>query len=90
MQESFTICPRCEGNACHEISNDKLIVWSCFGCVILEDKSLVFADGKTSEEWKWAGVQSKDGKADMTTVKYFEEKEFMEALDYIGFFEKQK
>jgi hypothetical protein len=26
----------------------------------------------------------------MTTVKYFEEKEFMEALDYIGFFEKQK
>jgi hypothetical protein len=131
MQESFTVCPRCEGNACHEISNDKLTVWSCFGCgftsnstltedklkevesvipqlykdirfkdskgyywypnsVLLEDKSLVFADGKTSEEWKWAGVQSKDGKADMTTVKYFEEKEFMEALDYIGFFEKQK
>jgi hypothetical protein len=131
MQESFIVCPRCEGNACHEISNDKLTVWSCFGCgftsnstltedkleevesvipqlykdikfkddkgyywypnsVILEDKSLVFADGKTSEEWKWAGVQSKDGKADMTTVKYFEEKEFIEALDYIGFFEKQK
>jgi hypothetical protein len=131
MQESFTVCPRCEGNACHEISNDKLTVWSCFGCgftsnstltedkleevesvipqlykdlkfkddkgyywypnsVMLEDKSLVFADGKTSKEWKWAGVQSKDGKADMTTVKYFEEKEFMEALDYIGFFEKQK
>ena len=131
MQESFTVCPRCEGNACHEISNDKLTVWSCFGCgftsnstliegkleevevvipqlykdlrfkddkgyywypnsVMLEDKSLVFADGKSLEEWKWAGVQSKDGKADMTTVKYFEEKEFMEALDYISFFEKQK
>jgi hypothetical protein len=26
----------------------------------------------------------------MTTVKYFDEKEFMEALDYIGFFEKKK
>jgi hypothetical protein len=131
MQESFIICPKCEGNACHEVSNDKLTVWSCFGCgftsnstltedkleevevvipqlykdlkfkddkgyywypnsIMLEDKSLIFADGKTSEEWKWAGVQSKDGKADMTTVKYFEEKEFMEALDYIGFFEKQK
>ena len=131
MQESFTVCPRCEGNACHEISNDKLTVWSCFGCgftsnstltedkleevesvipqlykdlrfkddkgyywypnsVMLEDKSLIFADGKSSEEWKWAGVLSKDGKADMTTVKYFGEKEFMEALDYIGFFEKQK
>ena len=58
--------------------------------VILEDKSMVFADGKSKDEWKWAGVLSKDGKADMSTVKYFEEKNFMEALDYIGFFEKQK
>jgi hypothetical protein len=58
--------------------------------VILDDKAMVFADGKSTEDWKWAGIQSKDGKADMTTVKHFEEKEFMEALDYIGFFEKQK
>lgn len=131
MQEQLIICPRCGGNACHEVSNDKLTVWSCFGCgftsnstltedkltiteevmpqlyidlkfkdesgyhwypstVILEDKSMVFADGKSTEDWKWAGVQSKDNKADMSTVKYFEEKDFMEALDYIGFFEKQK
>ena len=58
--------------------------------VMLEDRSMVFADGRSIDDWKWAGVQSKDGKADMTTVKYFEEKEFMEALDYIGFFQKQK
>jgi hypothetical protein len=58
--------------------------------VMLEDRSMVFADGRSVDNWKWAGVQSKEGKADMTTVKYFEEKEFMEALDYIGFFEKQK
>jgi len=131
MQESLIICARCEGNACHEASNDQLTIWSCFGCgftanstltddkieevetvipqlykdlkfkdkkglywypnsVMLEDKSMVFADGKSIDDWKWAGVKSKDGKADMTTVKYFEEKEFMEALDYIGFFEKQK
>jgi hypothetical protein len=51
---------------------------------------MVFADGKSTKDWKWAGVQSKDNKADMTTVKYFEEKDFMEALDYTGFFEKQK
>jgi hypothetical protein len=51
---------------------------------------MVFADGKSADEWKWAGVQSKDDKADMSTVKYFEERDFMEALDYIGFFEKQK
>ena len=131
MKEQLIICPRCGGNACHEASNEKFTVWSCFGCgftanvttieenleniegvmpqlyidlkfkdengyywypstVILEDKSMVFADGKTIEDWKWAGVQAKDGKADMTTIKHFEEKDFMEALDYIGFFEKQK
>jgi ribosomal protein L37E len=131
MKEQMIMCPRCGGNACHEASNEKLTVWSCFGCgftsnstivegnlqevesvvpqlyldlkfkdtngyywypntVILEDKSMVFADGKTTEDWRWAGVQSKDGNADMTTIKHFEEKDFMEALDYIGFFEKQK
>ena len=131
MKESLGTCPRCSGNACHEASNEKFTVWSCFGCgftantttvdenlenieevmpqlyidlkfkddkgynwypstVILDDKAMVFADGHSKEDWKWAGVQSKDGKADMSTVKYFEEKEFMEALDYIGFFEKQK
>jgi hypothetical protein len=131
MNEKLITCPRCKGNACHEASNDKFTLWSCFGCgftanstlvenkikeveevlpqlyldlkytdsqgyywypntVILEDKSMVFADGKSTIDWKWAGVQSKDGKADMETIKHFEEKEFMEALDYIGFFEKQK
>jgi hypothetical protein len=51
---------------------------------------MVFADGKSTEDWKWAGIQSKDGKADMSTIKHFEEKEFIEALDYIDFFTKQK
>ena len=131
MNEKLTICPRCSGDACHEASNEKLTVWSCFGCgftsnstiiegnlqevesvvpqlylnlkfkdangyywypntVILEDKSMVFADGKTTEDWKWAAVQSKDGKSDMTTKQEFEQYDFMEALDYVGFFEKQK
>jgi hypothetical protein len=58
--------------------------------VMLEDKSMVFADGKTTEDWKWAAVQSKDGKADMSTKQEYEQHDFMEALDYIGFFEKQK
>jgi hypothetical protein len=58
--------------------------------VMLEDKSMVFADGKNKDDWKWAAVQSKEGKADMATVKYFEERDFMEALDYIEYFEKGK
>jgi hypothetical protein len=129
MKESLTICPKCGGDACHKAENEKLTVWSCFGCgytsnttiteenisniesvmpqlyldlkfqdpkghywypntVILEDKSMIFADGKTIEDWKWAAVQSKDGKADMSTKQEYEQHDFMEALDYIGFFEK--
>jgi hypothetical protein len=90
MKESLIICPKCGGNACHEASNEKLTVWSCFGCgftsnttttdsniesieavipqlykdikfqdkkgyywypstVILEDKSMVFADRNCSK-----------------------------------------
>jgi hypothetical protein len=58
--------------------------------VILEDKSMVFVDGKSAEDWKWAALQSKDGKSDMTTKQEYEQHDFMEALDYIGYFEKQK
>jgi hypothetical protein len=131
MKESLIICPKCGGDACHEASNNKITVWSCFGCgftanttttdinietieavmpqlyidlkfkdqkgyywypstVILEDKSMVFAEGTSIDDWKWSAVQTKDGKADMTTKKEYEINDFMEALDYIGFFEKQK
>ena len=53
---------------------------------MLEDKSMVFAEGTSVEDWKWSAVQSKDGKADMTTKQEFAERDFMEALDYIGYF----
>ena len=130
MQETLTICPRCKGNACHEASNDKLTVWSCFGCgftsnstltedkletvesvvpqlykdlkfkdengyhwypnsIILSDKSMVFAEGTSVEDWKWSAVQSKEGKADMTTKQEFPEREFMDALEYIGYFNQK-
>ena len=57
--------------------------------VILDNKSMVFAEGNSIADWKWSAVQSKDGKADMTTKKEFEERDFMEALDYIGYFNQQ-
>lgn len=56
--------------------------------VTLDDKSMVFAEGKTVDDWKWSSVKAKDGKADMTTKKEFGVKDFMEALDYIGYFEE--
>jgi len=57
--------------------------------VILDDKSMVFAEGKSTEDWTWSAVQSKDGKPDMTTKKEFAERDFMEALDHIGYFKQQ-
>ena len=57
--------------------------------VMLDDKSMVFAEGKTKEDWKWSAVQAKDGKPDMSTKKEFIESDFMEALDYIKYFEQK-
>jgi hypothetical protein len=57
--------------------------------VLLEDKSMVFAEGTSVNDWKWSAVQSKDGKADMTTKQEFIERDFMDALEYIGYFNKK-
>jgi hypothetical protein len=58
---------------------------------------MVFADGSGRGNWKWAAVKAvkipkKDRekykgekyKADMSTIKHFVEREFIEALSYIG------
>jgi hypothetical protein len=127
MTEKLIDCPRCGSNACSEVSDEKLTVWTCFGCgftsnstmtslneahaeevmpelfralkftdekgynwypivVTLDNKSMVFAEGTSVKDWKWSAVQSKEGKADMTTKQEFVERDFMEALDYIGYF----
>ena len=54
----------------------------------VKDKGSVFANGSDRKNWKWAGVKAikdkeKGYKTDMSTVKYFEECDFMEALSYI-------
>lgn len=130
MKESLIICPRCNSNACHEASNEKFTMWSCFGCgftsnstmtdehapkaeetlpelykalrfrdekgyhwypiaLTFDDKSMVFAEGTSVETWKWSAIQAKNGKPDMTTKKEFEERDFMEALDYVGYFNQK-
>ena len=54
--------------------------------VMLENKSMIFADGKSADDWKWAAVKGKDDKADMTTKQDFDQNNFMDALEYIGYF----
>ena len=63
----------------------------------IKDKGMVFVDGVSRNDWKWAGVKAipvleeeKDKykgekyRADMSTLKNFEERDFIEALSYIG------
>jgi hypothetical protein len=70
------------------------------------EKGMIFANGKSSDNWKWAAVlavpvteeekekypiPNKEGeyykwRMDMSTMKEFKEKDYIEALDYIGIF----
>lgn len=69
--------------------------------VTLPEKGMVFADGTSKDDWLWAGVlttaiteeesnkfpEHQKNKIDHTTMKYFDRKDFMDALEYIGFFD---
>jgi len=65
----------------------------------IPEKGMVFVDGTDKKNWRWAGVkaiplqegdkkisENQTHKMDMKNVKHFEQKDFMEAADYIGMF----
>lgn len=69
------------------------------GTVTLPAKGMVFIDGTSKENYKWAAVKAvplQEGdtkvsedqthKMDMKGAKYFEERDYMNALEEIGFF----
>jgi hypothetical protein len=65
------------------------------------EQGMIFIDGTSIEDWKWAACKAVElteeelsrfpegstHKMDMSTVKQFDERDFIEALDYIGVFE---
>ena len=66
----------------------------------LPGKGMVFVDGTAKDSWRWAAVRAipleeedkkvskeQTHKMDMKNVKYFAEKDFMEACDFIEMFE---
>ena len=69
----------------------------------LPGKGMVFLDGTDSKNWKWAAVKAieiteeerKDKnfpadqqyRMDMKNIKHFGQRDYMDACDYIGFFE---
>jgi len=63
----------------------------------LQDKGMVFAAGTNAEEWGWsavkaiplgekdkAKVEGQTHKMDMSTIKSFKERDYIDALSYIG------
>jgi len=71
--------------------------------VNLAEKGTVFINGSSKDNWQWCAIKTREiteeeaeslsnkgikYKSDTSTMKYFES-EFIEALDYIGFFDKE-
>ena len=69
--------------------------------ITLPAKGMVFLDGTNKEDWKWSAVKAvtipkedlakypegQTHKMDMPNGKKFEKKDFMDALEYIGFYQ---
>ena len=68
--------------------------------ITIPNRGMVFIDGTSKEDWRWAAVKAiplQEGdkkisddqthKMDMQNVKHFPERDFMDALETIGFFE---
>ena len=80
----------------HEDNNGR--IWLP-ATITLPEKGMVFIDGTNKKDWKWAAAnavplqegdkkiaENQTHKMDMKNVKYFEQKDFMDALETIGFF----
>jgi hypothetical protein len=69
--------------------------------ITLPERGMVFLDGTDSSNWRWAGMRAvminesekdkypsgQSHKMDNSSMKHFEKNSFMDALEYIGFFE---
>lgn len=68
--------------------------------ITLPNRGMVFLDGTSAKDWRWAAVkavplqesdkkldENQTHKMDMKNVQYFNERDFMDALEAIGFFE---
>lgn len=68
--------------------------------ITLPNKGMVFVDGTSQDSWRWASVaaiplqegdkkihQDQTHKMDMKNIKHFNQKDFMNACEFIGMFE---
>ena len=101
MQEQLENLPELYKDLLHEDENRQL--WLPV-TINLPKQGMVFANGPTTDSWKWSAVKSKtiteeeksrfpipnkpgkyyEHRMDMETLEMFEERDFMDALSYIG------
>ena len=102
FEEQMQVLPELHKELMGE-DEDSGLIWMP-NTVNIPDKGMVFADGTTAINWRWAAIKAvpmpedeaekfkakgKDykWKMDMDTMKHFPERDYIEALDYIGVFE---
>jgi len=101
MKEQLETLPELYKDLLHEDESGQLWLPSTIN---LPKQGMVFANGSTSDEWKWSAVKAvkikekerekypnpkKPGeyykyRMNMDTIKMFKERDFMDALSYIG------
>ena len=83
---------------------DKNLLYWVPSTINVEDKGMIFIQGTSTGDWNWVACPAKElteeektnfpddttYKMDMKNASYFKEREFIEAMDYIGLFDKSK
>ena len=95
LEEQFSTLPELYKDLAWTDPKTKL-VWIP-NTINIEDKGMIFAQGANLEEWSWGAVkaillgENEEGKVegqthkmDMSTLKSFVERDYIEALSYIG------
>ena len=96
VSNALATSPELYKDLMHEDKNGR--VWLP-ATITLPAKGMVFIDGTSKKDWKWAAVnaiplqegdkkvaEDQTHKMDMKNVKHFKQNDFMDALETIGFF----
>ena len=95
LEEQLEVLPELYKDLAYKAEDGKHWVPSTIN---IHDKGMVFINSKTTEDWKWTAVKAIEipeedksrfpegatHKMDMGNAKVFEERDFMEALEYLG------
>lgn len=98
LEEQFEVLPEIYKDLVYKDENG--LHWMP-STINVPDKGMIFIQGKSVEDWNWVSCPAKEiasedkgsfpedatYKMDMSSAKYFKERDFIEAMDYIQLFE---